>query len=522
LNSTRENARLFRVFLLVFAVLTFLTFYKLGSFTLFDVDEAVFGQATKEMVQTGSWMTPTYNGVNRYDKPILFYWLMCLSYGLFGFNEFAARLPSALAGLALCWLSWGFIRRFYDPELALFSCVSMGFSLLFYVYSHMAITDMALTLFISLSLFSFFAFYRVGEEIYLILFYLFSALAFLTKGLIGLFPLVIAILFSTIEGGLQKARKILNWRGLLIFLVVALPWYMFQLHKNGKEFIELFIIKHHFKRYTGVISGHRGPVFYYVVVLIAGMFPWIGFLLRGVRNVFRMKRDLLTFALIWFLSVLAFFSLATTKLPNYILISLPAISILIASGMKEQEDTRRVSLLTAILSSLLCIGFLISKTYISKLGIGDFAFLHYGFLIFLILTLASLCFAAVRVQRGLVLTVFAVICSAFLFYIPEKAIPVASHYLQGTLYSYSLFAKENLGRGGRLFTYKLIKPSVPFYSDRSAPNILKNRELKSLGASKERILLIAKAKDAAHVSSFGFNVLQDDGTYALLEKNISF
>jgi 4-amino-4-deoxy-L-arabinose transferase-like glycosyltransferase len=93
---------------------------------------------------------------------------------------------------------------------------------------------------------------------------------------------------------------------------------MFQLHKNGKEFIELFIIKHHFKRYTGVISGHRGPVFYYVVVLIAGMFPWIGFLLRGVRNVLGMKRDLLTFALIWFLSVLAFFSLATTKLPNYI------------------------------------------------------------------------------------------------------------------------------------------------------------------------------------------------------------
>src|SRR4030043_2456963 len=94
----------------IIAITIFVSFFRLGSVTLFDVDEAVFAEATREMVESGRWITPTYNGENRYDKPILFYWLMAFLFKIFGVNEFAARLPSAVSGVLLCLAVYLFVR----------------------------------------------------------------------------------------------------------------------------------------------------------------------------------------------------------------------------------------------------------------------------------------------------------------------------------------------------------------------------------------------------------------------------
>ena len=91
-----------------------LSFFRLGSVTLFDVDEAVFAQATKEMIESNNWLTPTYNGINRYDKPILFYWLMAASYQVFGVNEFGARVPSAIASCILALSLFFFAKHCRD------------------------------------------------------------------------------------------------------------------------------------------------------------------------------------------------------------------------------------------------------------------------------------------------------------------------------------------------------------------------------------------------------------------------
>ncbi len=96
-----ETSFMSRFLLPILLLAIFVSFFRLGSVTLFDVDEAVFSQATKEMVESGNWMTPTYNGEKRYDKPILFYWLMAASYNILGINEFGARFPSAVAACVL-------------------------------------------------------------------------------------------------------------------------------------------------------------------------------------------------------------------------------------------------------------------------------------------------------------------------------------------------------------------------------------------------------------------------------------
>src|SRR5208337_323656 len=133
-----------------------LSLFRLGFVPLFDVDEAVFSAATKEMVQSGNLITPTYNGENRYDKPILFSWLMAASYEVFGINNFAARFPSALAALCLALALFLFVRHSHGEKRAFYAAFSFVLSIYFLIYSRAAVTDMSLTMFISISLFSFY------------------------------------------------------------------------------------------------------------------------------------------------------------------------------------------------------------------------------------------------------------------------------------------------------------------------------------------------------------------------------
>jgi 4-amino-4-deoxy-L-arabinose transferase-like glycosyltransferase len=175
---------MYRLFIPLIILTVFISFFNLGSFTLFDVDEAVFSTATREMIESGDWITPTYNGENRYDKPILFYWLVAASYKMFGINEFGARFPSALAATGLIIAIFFFIRYVRDDTYAFYTAIASALSIYFLAYSHAAVTDMSLTLFISLSLFSFYL-WIYGEttsgtknNMYLYGFYLFSALAF--------------------------------------------------------------------------------------------------------------------------------------------------------------------------------------------------------------------------------------------------------------------------------------------------------------------------------------------------------
>ena len=157
---------------------------------------------------------------------------------------------------------------------------------------------MTLTLFISLSLFSFYFSQGHDEKpLYIYGFYLFSALAFLTKGLIGIvFPFGIAITYLFLTERWQGIKKVFNLKGMILFVVVSAPWYLSQYAVNGHEFIYQFFIKHHFKRYLDVISGHKGPFYYYVPVLIAGLFPWSMFLPAGLRNAIKSKDRFFLFA----------------------------------------------------------------------------------------------------------------------------------------------------------------------------------------------------------------------------------
>ncbi|HMK56840.1 MAG TPA: glycosyltransferase family 39 protein [Dissulfurispiraceae bacterium] len=502
---------------LVFAVVLFISFFRIGSVLLFDVDEAVFSEATKEMVQSGDYISTTYNGEPRYDKPIFFYWLMAASYKIFGINEFGARFPSALTGCLLAAALFFFVRHFRDLSTALYAVLSMVLSAYYLVYSRSAVTDMTLTLFITLSLFCFYLSLKQDRR-YIYGLFAFSALAFLTKGLIGIvFPFAIPTVFLLLTEGIGGLRRLINLKAAMLFLVIGVPWYAAEYAIKGDEFIEQFFIKHHFRRYTEVISGHKGPVYYYLAALVVGFFPWVAFLPAGINKIFKDRDPLLIFSGIWLAFIVIFFSFATTKLPDYILSAIPAACILVSAGMNDKgiRWMQTAWVFIGIVSVAAGFAFVYLPSYLVQKGIAGTEWMPAVAVIALVV--AALCFYAAIARRPF----YGALASGmfvFLTALVITALPVASEYLQGPLHKFSLYGKEKTRADERIITYGLNKPSIVFYSDRKVVVAGGTDELQRSISEGSGKIVIAKAKDAERLKQLGLVVLDTEKGYALLEK----
>jgi 4-amino-4-deoxy-L-arabinose transferase-like glycosyltransferase len=503
---------------LLFAVSLFVALFRLDAVTLFDVDEAVFSTATKEMVASGDWITPTYNGDIRYDKPIFFYWLMAASYKVFGVNEFGARFPSVMAGFLLALSLFWFAKRICNEKIAFYSTMTLSLSAYYLVYCRSAVTDMALSLFITLSLFCFYI--AVTEDRrYIYGLYIFSALAFLTKGLIGIvFPFGIAFLYQLTTGGFRGVLKIFDWKAALLFCLVALPWYIAQFAINGDDFFQQFFMKHHFKRYTDVISGHKGPVYYYFITLIIGISPWIVFMPAGIARAARDRKGPMFFALIWFSAIFVFFSFSTTKLPNYILSALPAAAILIAEGMTNLNTRpRKIAWLVIGGGALLAAaGMQFLPDQLVKLGITETGWTIWTSAI--LVAMSAVAFYSVRVSKPLYAPLA---CAMFclLIFLLVSALPPASRYMQEALYNFSVYAGENAPAEERIICYNINNPSVVFYSGHKVANVRGKEGLAQYLAKSRDSLAIAKVRDEADLRAAGFNLLRKEGLYALFKRD---
>jgi 4-amino-4-deoxy-L-arabinose transferase-like glycosyltransferase len=505
------------IIIAVFAIVLFVSLFRLGSVLLFDVDEAVFSEATKEMVQSGDYLSTTYNGEPRYDKPIFFYWLMAASYKIFGINEFGARFPSASAGFALALALFFFVRYYFDLTKAIYAVLSMVLSAYYVIYSRSAVTDMVLTLFISLSLFCFYL-YISRDKRFIYGYYAFAALAFLTKGLIGIvFPGTIALIFLLITEGFRGVKKLFHLKAILLFIMIGIPWYAAEYAVKGDEFIQQFFIKHHFKRYTEVISGHKGPFYYYFVALIIGLFPWIAFLPAGIRKIFRARDPLLIYSGIWMTFIVIFFSFATTKLPDYILSAIPAACILISCGMMDKSiKWQRIAIgFIGIISAAAAAAFFIAPHYLDQKGIAATDWMP--LIGAITIAMAILCFYEVFRKKMLYGAMFGMMF-LFLMALVMTALPMASEYLQGSLNKYSVYGKDKLQPEERIVTLGLNKPSIVFYSDRKVTIAGSPEALQKMISEGKAKIVLGKSKDAEKIKQFGLTLREQRDDYALFEK----
>ncbi len=313
--------------LLVLAGLLF--FFKLGSFSLYDAAETTYGEFIKQIRHTGDWITMHYNGEVIFDKPPLYFWLSTLATYIFGFNEFAIRFWSALAGVLLVTTTFLLGKTFYNPRTGFLSAIIAMTSFQFLIQSRIAELDILLTLFLTLAFLFFWHGYRTKKAYFYRFFYGAVALAVLTKGIVGIaLPATAVFLFLMIRKELYRIKEMRIIQGILIILLISGPWYIAEWYLHGEKFAEFVLGFLFLSRFKGVVSGHPGPWYYYFLSILFGFAPWSHFLpfslLRTWKN--RLNRPELL-SLCYIIPVFLVFSIAKTKLPNYVLPLFPFLAI---------------------------------------------------------------------------------------------------------------------------------------------------------------------------------------------------
>src|SRR6185503_19474294 len=247
-------------------------FWMLGTPPLFDVDEGAFSQATLEMFQRGDFLSTYLTGQPRYDKPILVYWLQAAAVALLGPTEWAFRLPSALCATAWAWITYRFVRRHYDERRALLATVIVATSLGVYIIGRAATADALLNLLIAASMFSAWLYLSTRERRLLHAAHAAIGLGVLAKGPVAiLVPGAVTLLFCLLRKDIKTwLRMVFDWRGIVLFIAIAAPWYVVILQKEGWAFVEGFIMKHNEQRFSQPLQSHGGSLVYYIpVVLVA-------------------------------------------------------------------------------------------------------------------------------------------------------------------------------------------------------------------------------------------------------------
>ena len=317
------------------AVLIAFFFLNLGGYLLFDHDEGAFSEATRGMFERHDFITTWLNDRVRFDKPILIYWLQAASISIFGTEVWAFRLPSALAGLGWSLAIFYFCRRYLDEKTATVAALIAAASLGINMITHVATADALLNALLATTLLLMYAYSRQPASKLLYGIYVLMALGVLTKGPVAVaIPLLVAALFF-LSHGLKKdfLRAVFFIPGWIVFLLIAAPWYLLEYRAQGDAFIDGFLLKHNVNRFNNAMEGHDGGFLFYPLVLPFVLAPFGGLLIRILPSVKHLRpgRDALdAFLWIWFLVVLILFSLASTKLPHYILYGCTPLVILMA------------------------------------------------------------------------------------------------------------------------------------------------------------------------------------------------
>lgn len=295
---------------------------QLGSIPLFDLDEGAFSEATREMIASGNYVSPTLNGEPRYDKPILIYWLQASSVSAFGFNEFALRLPSALCATLWVLVILRFGRRYLpDATAVLLAALAVPLTLMASIISHAAIADALLDVLLAMSMLDL---YRVldGPSPWVRRrVFVWIGLGLLAKGPIALIlPVAISLPWAIWQKRLATwLRAAFDPLGWLLLLAVVLPWVISSWRSDGGEFLRHFLIDHNVGRYENTLQGHGGHPWYYLIFIWLIVAPFTALLVPSLRNAAVSRDPLDGYLLLWFGVVFVLFSFSATQLPHYLL-----------------------------------------------------------------------------------------------------------------------------------------------------------------------------------------------------------
>lgn len=319
---------------------------------LIDPDEPRYASTAYNMVSGGNLIVPTFNDAPRINKPPLFYWMIAVSYKIFGINEFSARFPSVLAGIGTIFITFLMGKRLCGRRNGFWAGVILMTSPLFFFLSRCCITDMLLTFFVSASLYLFFVEYTEANSSNLrkLILYFCMGMAFLVKGPIGILLVLLIILgFMMCLRDISSIRRLWYLPGFLLFLGIICAWGIPFWLSIGSEHIIMLLTKETSGRFVAGYA-HPEPFYYYFPVFFVGYFPWSLFVCVALIRIVKRRKTLTVeerkqvyFISLWLIITVAFFSLSRSKLMTYLLPVSPSVALLTIMICKwEKEDIFRI------------------------------------------------------------------------------------------------------------------------------------------------------------------------------------
>jgi len=313
-------------YILILTVLCyFYFFFGNNLFSLTSPDEVFYVQTAKEMLANNTWMTPILFDSPQFEKPVFIYWLLRSAFLIFGINSFSVRFFPALFGFIGIITVYFFAKLLFKEEKKAFlSSLVLLSSCLYIGLARTVFTDMVFSVFILLSLFSFYCGYldQRRKGLGILFFFIFSALAVLTKGPLGLIiPLAIIVVFLILARRIKFIFCKYTLWGLVIFSAIALPWYILMTVKYGNGFIHEFFYNDHYRRL--IVAEHRrhDTWYFYPLTTLGCMFPWSFFVITALFYFFRSKNLTNTsnlFLACWIVVTFFIFQIARSKLTSYI------------------------------------------------------------------------------------------------------------------------------------------------------------------------------------------------------------
>ena len=325
-------------------------FWKLGHPALMDPDEAHYAQLTREMLQAGNWTIPLLDGVPYIDKPVLFHWLQGLAIALLGETETAMRLPSALAAVALFWMTQWTGAQLFDDRVGARAWLMLATMPLTFLLGSIGVFDMVFTAFLFGAIaFAMVSALRRRPRLQYVSYVLLS-LAVMTKGPVAL---VLAGVFFL--AGLACGRECrtailsLRWKtGAVVVVLLSLPWFLWMYYALGWHFVHQYVLAGNLYYVTQPVSFSNRAVNHtlYGATFLAGFFPWSIVVLGAAVDAIRRWRakakftpeEVLLWA--WLAVIFIFFSLARFKVDRYVYPAAPVCCLLAARAWLSVSVTR--------------------------------------------------------------------------------------------------------------------------------------------------------------------------------------
>jgi 4-amino-4-deoxy-L-arabinose transferase-like glycosyltransferase len=498
---------------------------------LMEPDEGRYSAIPSAMNATGDYVTPRLKAAVYFEKPPLSYWATAIAFRIFGENEFSSRLFVALCAWGCILLVYRMGLFFHDVRTGLYAAAILTTFLYHVAIGRINILDMPLAFFVCTAIWCGFRCFAEAEKKkgWLYLLYLFSALAFLAKGLIGIaFPFGVVVIWLLISGRWRELLVLFSPVGILIFSAVSLPWLVLVQQQNP-DFFRFFFIQEHLLRYATRMHDRYQPFYFFIPILLAGTLPWCAFLPEAIRGLGKGEKLFGStekrFLLSWFGLIFLFFSISSSKLIPYIApVFLPVALVFGHLFRRYQERPGEDGAgelpplryrLTGILQSVLFMAVLVAPVFLRTHRVSWDSWWPWIALPFLIQLLIF--FLPDRMRRRKGPAWFATIYLLFALFVVTLTPPVAQYLTPyKSAYPLAQAIRKHLPADATLYQYGMSLYGVDFYTGKRTPIV---DDIGEVRYGSEQLPVAERERYFLTSDSFFRLVRETDGLYCATEND---